>query len=112
MTDRARSEPDEDTRDGFARWVLPYFEDSALWPVLIVVIAALAAFLTPILLYATIYFDLRAIAAALLLLVGTGRAVVFEWRSRGRAGGLTVSLACVWLLALAAVFYGVRSGLL
>jgi hypothetical protein len=44
---------DEDEPMPFVdRWLLPYVEDSALWPVLIVLLAHVAAFVTPVTLFA------------------------------------------------------------
>ena len=91
-------------------WILPYIEDSSLWPVLIVVMAALAAFLTPVLFYAVYHLNVQAILAALLLLWLTGRAIRWEWRLTGRPGGLAFVLTIVWSSAAAAVVYGLRQG--
>lgn len=102
----------DDASDGVERWIFPYFEDSSLWPVLLVVIAALAAFLTPVLLYAVAYRDLRAILATGLVLFVTARAIRWEWRLRGRPGGVGVSLLAVWMLAIVALVYGARTGFL
>lgn len=111
--------PEDDEQDasaegppeGFRRWILPYFEDSSLWPVLLVVLAALAAFMTPILLR-SLYLDLRALIALALIAFGTVQLVRWEWRVRGRPGGLSGAVAVVWALAVAATLYGIRTGLL
>jgi hypothetical protein len=112
----APEDPQRDDRDepqeGAALWVLPYIEDSSLWPVLAVVVAALAAFLTPILLLATRHLDLRGIVATALAVFATFRAVRWEWRLRGRPGGLAAALLVVWGLAIGALVYGTRTGLL
>ena len=66
---------DDDAKSSAERWLLPYFEDSSLWPVLLVVVAALAAFLAPVLLMAARSLDLRALAATALAGFGTFRAL-------------------------------------
>ncbi|MDG2049875.1 MAG: hypothetical protein P8M78_06910 [Myxococcota bacterium] len=105
--------PDEGSEETESRaelWILPYIEDSSLWPVLIVVMAASAAFLTPVLFYAVYHLKVQAILAALLLLWLTGRAIRWEWRLKGRPGGLAFVLTIVWSSAVAAVIYGLRKG--
>ena len=103
---------DDDAKSGAERWVLPYFEDSSLWPVLAVVVAALAAFLAPVLLRAARGLDLRALAATALAAYGSFRALRWEWQLRGRPGALGGAVALVWALAVVAAWYGARSGLL
>ena len=104
MNEPTNQEPaGDEPQDAFGRWVLPYFEDSALWPVLLVVVAVLNAIR---------HLDLRAILATLVLLIATGRGIRWEWRTRGRPGGVSASLVAIWVMALAAVVYGSRTGLL
>lgn len=115
MSDSPRDERDPRADDDAAqsaveRWVMPYFEEPGLWPVLVVVLAALAAFMTPVLLRAVRDLDLRAILATLLLVFGTVRAAAWEWRLRGRPGALSGALAAVWALAIAASYFGGRAG--
>ena len=109
--------PVDDTENGAEEsenraelWILPYLEDSSLWPVLIVVMAALAAFLTPILLYAVYHLNVQAMLAALLVLWLTAKAIRWEWRLKGRPGGLAFVLALVWSAASFTVIYGLRQG--
>ena len=108
IDDREKSSEESENRAEL--WILPYLEDSSLWPVLIVVMAALAAFLAPILLYAVYHLNIQAMLAALLMLWLTARAVRWEWRIKGRPGGLAFVLALVWFAASFAVIYGLRRG--
>ena len=101
---------EEETQSRAERWLMPYIEDSSLWPVLIVVMAALAAFLAPILLFAVYHLNLQAILVALLALWMTGRAIRWEWQARGRPGGLSVVVILIWIVAASAVIYGLRKG--
>lgn len=102
----------EEPRGALERWVLPYFEDSTLWPVLLVVLAAIAAFLAPVLASAVRDLHLLSIVAAALALLGSIRLVVWEWRVRGRPGGIGAGVIVIWGLAAVAAWYGARGGLL
>lgn len=115
MTHPDRPPGDEqapDEQGGVARWVLPYFEDSTLWPVLAVVLATIAAFIAPVLVSAVRDLVLLALAVTLLLVIGTVRLIRWEWRLRGRPGGIGVAALVVWALAASAAFWGARAGLL
>jgi len=102
---------DDDAPDAVERWVLPYFRDSSLWPVLLVVLAALIAFLASAVLYAVRDREPLGIVATGLLLVGSLRAIRWEWQVRGRFGAIGITLVVVWGLAALAAWYGARSGL-
>lgn len=86
------------------RWILPYASESALWPVLVVVLAHVAAFTAPLVLFALRDGSgaaggvLAALALASLLLLR------FEWRHWGRPGALAGMLAAAWLLTAAAAW--------
>jgi hypothetical protein len=102
----------DDPRGALERWVLPYFEDSTLWPVLLVVLAAIAAFLAPVLASAVRDRHLLSIVAAAVAMLGSLRLVVWEWRVRRRPGGIGVALIVIWGLAAVAAWYGAQGGLL
>jgi len=55
-----RDDPDE--QSALERWVLPYFDDMSLWPVLIVALAAIAAFMAPALVEAVRDLNLAAVS--------------------------------------------------
>ena len=105
-------ERDDDDRNAVERWVLPYFEDSALWPVLLVVLAALIAFVAFAVLFAVRDLEPLGIVATGLLIVGSVRAIRWEWRLQGRPGAIGISLLVVWALSAVVAWYGARSGLL
>lgn len=95
----------------FERWVLPYIEDSTLWPVLIVVLGHLVAFVAPVILMAVRDRWFPAIGALTGLLLLTTFATIEEVRGRGRPGAQTAILAVAWTLCAGGAFvadhYGV-----
>ena len=108
-----RPEPgDTEEIDAVQRWVLPYFEDTSLWPVLLVVLAALIAFVSLAALFAVRDREPLGIVASGLLIVASVRAIRWEWQIRGRPGAIGVTLVVVWILAAGSAWYGARSGLL
>jgi len=109
---RPDDETDEPELSAVERWVLPYFEDTSLWPVLIVVLAAIAAFMAPAL--ASGFRDLHPLSllVTLLLLIGTIRLVRWEWGVRGRPGGIGLALLVIWAMAATAAYFGAREGML
>ena len=54
-----------DRRNAVDRWVMPYITDSTLWPVLLVIMAHVVAFVAPVLLFAVRDRHYVAIATAL-----------------------------------------------
>ena len=109
---RPGDEEEERPPGAVERWVLPYFEDSSLWPVLIVVLAALAAFMAPALASGIRDLHLLSLVAILILLIGTIRLIRWEWGVRGRPGGISLALVIVWAMAATAAYYGARAGML
>jgi hypothetical protein len=81
--------------------MLPFFRDSTLWPVLLVVIGHGVALLAPLLLLSLRERRLPALAAIALLGLGTLRAVRAEYGWRGRPGPLGATLLVTWLLGAA-----------
>ena len=103
---------DEDAPDAVERWVLPYFRDSSLWPVLLVVLAALIAFLASAVLFALRDHEPLGIVTTGLLLVGSLRAARWEWQVRKRFGAIGITLVIGWGIAAVTAWYGARSGLI
>ncbi len=102
----------DDEPDAIERWVLPYFRDSSLWPVLLVVLGALIGFVGIAVLFAVRDHKPLGIVSTGLLIIASLRAIRWEWRLHGRAGPISVALGLVWFLASAAAWFGARSGLL
>lgn len=103
---------DEEPLSSFDRWVMPYLEDSALWPVLIVIIAHIVAFTAPVLLFA--FRDRRFVGMAALLLMGFAsvQAVRYDLGRRGRPAAITGLLTACWVLSSAAAYFASEWGLL
>lgn len=105
-TPRAKHAPPE---AGLDRWIDPFFSDSMLWPVLIVLVTAFAIFGAAVLLLAVRTRSFFAIAALLVLVVASAEALRSDLHRRrvGRAGGLILVLWTLSaLLALAAARFG------
>ncbi len=90
------------------RWVLPYVEDSALWPVLIVVIAHVVVFIAPLLLYSVRDGHLLSVGVLAWLIFMSAQVVRDEVKRIGRFGTLGWLLVVTWLLSGIAAFYGAR----
>jgi len=91
-------EPREPEGDSWVdRWLLPFVRDSALWPILIVLLVHGTILLAPALI---LTFRDRSIGAALALLLISFlsfEGVRNEVKGRGRPGALTVLIAIVWV---------------
>jgi len=90
------------------RWVLPYIEDSALWPVLIVVIAHVVAFIAPLCLYAIRERSLVAMVAVAWLAFLTVQGMRYEKGLRGRFGSFSWLLLVTWAASGVAAYFGNR----
>lgn len=79
-------------------WVLPYLEDSILWPVAFALLAHVLIVIVPL---EVAWLRVQSAVALVLLawlLVMTGFVARMEWRARdGRFGALTLSLVLIWL---------------
>lgn len=87
------------------RWVMPYVEDSLLWPVLIVIVLHFVAFITPVLLMAIRDLRISALLAVAIMLYGTLRAITWDVRDRSGPGAITAILLITWVLSAIAAFY-------
>lgn len=93
------------------RVVLPFVRDPALWPILVILIAHIAAFVAPVLLFALREGRIASFAA-LFGLAGLSVGLVrHEWRERGRPGPLCGLTLATWLVAIAAAFAADRYGI-
>lgn len=111
--DEATAQPEEEgegtgQRPFVERWILPYVEDPALWPVLLVVIAHVVVFLAPLELYAVRDFHVLSIGVLLWLAFMSVQAVRDEVRHIGRFGTIGWLLAVTWALSFVAAYFGGR----
>ena len=91
------------------RWIRPFFEDSTLWPVLLVALGILVTFFTGVLLLAV--RDRNYFTIAALVVVAWASADVARHDVTARRLGLASgSLLVLWVLSLAAAFTVVKLG--
>jgi hypothetical protein len=89
----------------FEEWVMPYVEDSTLWPVLLVVIVHMMAFIAPVMLLAV---RDRLLGPFLTLGILGGLSVwvfVYDWRVRQRPGPFSWIVVSCWLGSLVMAYY-------
>jgi hypothetical protein len=101
--------PDRDEPQGVELWLAPFFRDSTLWPVLLVVGAVFVLFGAMGILLAVVERNPAAVAAMLGLAWGSFDALI----RYGRASRSRVLLICVigyWMLSIAAAFGAVWTG--
>jgi len=106
MPERPNDETDEDDRDGFERWVLPYVQESTLWPVLLVLLAHIVAFAAVAILFGVRDRAPVAILVIVLLAGASLRGVRYDWRRSGRPTALSGLLAVIWVMSFVAAYYG------
>jgi hypothetical protein len=93
------------------RHILPYLTDSTLWPVLIVVIAHIAAFMAPLILLSLRDRDLLATGGLAVLLVLSFQSLGGEWRRR-RFGPICGLILVTWVLSACTAYFADRWQLL
>ena len=93
------------------RWILPAIRESTLFPLLLVVIGHVVAFIAPALLFAIRDRQLGAQVVLLALIALTSGCVRFEIRRHRRPDLLSVILLATWLLSGATAWACDRYGL-
>lgn len=93
------------------RWILPAVRESTLFPLLLVVIGHVVAFVAPALLFAVRDRQIGARLAVLALAVLTFGCVRFEFRRHRRPDLLSAILLATWLASGAAAWACDRYGL-
>ena len=94
------------------RFVLPFMRDPALWPILVIFVAHIAAFVAPVLLFALRDGRIPSFAA-LFGLAGLSIGLVrHESLDRGRPGPLSGLTLATWLVAIAAAFAANHYGII
>jgi predicted ABC-type exoprotein transport system permease subunit len=86
------------------RWILPALRETALLPVVLVVVGHLVAFMAPMWIFALRDRALGALFALLALLVLSLECVRFEWRRYGRPALLSGWISGTWLASIAAAW--------
>lgn len=103
-------EGETEEQSGAGRWLRPYFEDSALWPILLVALTIFVSFGAALLVLGVVERRVPALAALAVLLVLSVDLVQRELRSRG-FGLVTGSVLVFWGLSALAAFLLQRSAL-
>lgn len=86
--------------------VMRYFEDSALWPVLLVILAHIVAVVGFILLLAARDRNFGAIGATGGLVYLSFLIMRWEWRERKMLRTLSITVVIVWILSGVVAYYG------
>ncbi|HIF99427.1 MAG TPA: hypothetical protein EYQ54_20795 [Myxococcales bacterium] len=106
-TEGAEAEdPRADQSPGLERFLMHYLEDSALWPIVVVIIGHAVALASFALLLAVRERKVSAILATTLLLWGSFLALRWEFRKHGHLGIITGLLAITWLLSALTAYVG------
>ena len=90
------------------RWVLPYIEDSALWPVLIVLVAHVMAFISPMIAFTVRDQSIPAGLVVVWLAYMSYRGARYERVVRDRHGSFTWILVVTWAVSFVGAYYGMR----
>ena len=99
---------DEDPH-GVDLWIMPYIRDSSLWPVLIVLIAHVVAFVTPVLLYAVRDARIGPMIAIGVLAILTVKGFRWEMRTRLAFGAISWLIVVCWTASAIAAYFADRS---
>lgn len=89
---------------GVDLWIMPYITDSSLWPILIVLIIHVAAFLTPLVLYAVRGRPGPAAATAIVVFL-TLRGFHWERTARKKFGAISWLIVSCWLTSFVAAYF-------
>jgi len=76
-------------------WVMPYLEDSALWPVAFALLGHVVVVIVPVMLLVW-RGSVPAVAPLLLLLSGSAYLLHMEFRAKRRPGVLSVAVLLTW----------------
>jgi hypothetical protein len=90
---------------GVDLWVMPYLRDSSLWPVLIVLIIHVSAFITPLILYAVRDGRSGPAAATCIVLFLTVRGFYWEISTRKKFGAVCWLIVTCWFTSFAAAYF-------
>lgn len=95
-----------------ARWVLPYVEESALWPVFLVLLLHVSLAIAFLAVSAIWRGFLPAWMGLWFFVIGSIEVVRMEWRARKKLGGFAFSVALVWVAAAGLAWLSGTYGLL
>lgn len=93
-------------------WVLPYVDDSILWPVAFALLAHVVIILVPLMLQVWRYGSVAGAIGLLWLFGCTAYVVRMERAAVGRFGGITVALVLTWLSCIPTAWFCETTGVL
>lgn len=103
------SDPRGEEPHGVDLWIMPYIRDSSLWPVLVVLMAHVVAFVTPVLLYAVRDARIGPIITMGVLSILTVNAFRWEVRTRGQFGAISWLIVVCWSASTIAGYFADRN---
>lgn len=98
------AERDEEPH-GVDLWIMPYIRDVSLWPVLVVLIVHVVAFVTPVLLYAIRDSRTGPIFAIGIVVLLSLRGIYWEIRSRKTFGAISWLIVVSWVSSFVAAYF-------
>lgn len=93
---------------GVDLWVMPYLRDSSLWPVLVVLIAHVVAFIAPLMLYAVRDARGGPMIGMGIVAFFTIRGFRWEMRTRNQFGAISWLIVVSWVASAVAAFFAGR----
>lgn len=93
-------------------WVLPYLDDSILWPVLFSLLGHVVIVIVPLMLQVLRYQNAGALMILLILLMGSGHLIRMELQALGKPRALTAVLVLMWLSSIPCVWFAEKTGVL
>ena len=99
-------DPRADQSPTLERFIMHYLEDSALWPIVIVIIGHLVALASLTLLFAVRERRISAALATMLLLWFSFLALRWEYQRHRHLGIIALLVAITWLLSALTAYMG------
>jgi len=92
-------------------WILPYIQETTLWPVLFALLGHVVVLIAPMMLFVHRHHSINSIVVLSVLALGSVALIRFEIKYRRLPGGVTLTIALTWLssaaLAWISDYYGV-----
>jgi hypothetical protein len=101
---------DPEDPQGVDMWIMPYLRDVSLWPVLVVLILHVVAFISPIVLYAVRDRMIGPMVALGVVVLLTLRGFRWEMQSRGQFGAISWLFVATWTTSFVAAYFANLSG--
>jgi hypothetical protein len=86
-------------------WIMPYIRDVSLWPVLVVLIVHVVAFVTPVLLYAIREQRTGPIVCVGIVVLLSLRGIYWEMQARKTFGAISWLIVVSWVSSFVAAYF-------